>query len=122
MQALPRNLRQPGDQVPARPELDRRALEVVAHRLRASAEMPREEELGDRGERPAILHATKAVAVVGVPDVRHRYRALPHRLDDLIRFRRLHPDVVGALTDDDHKEIYQNVWNDFGRRLLDQFV
>ncbi|MBV8700531.1 hypothetical protein [Bradyrhizobium sp.] len=30
--------------------------------------------------------------------------------------------VVGALTDDDHKEIYQTVWNDFGRTLSEQFV
>jgi hypothetical protein len=25
--------------------------------------------------------------------------------------------VVGALTDDDHREIYQRVWNDFGEAL-----
>ena len=30
--------------------------------------------------------------------------------------------VVGALTEDDHQEIYQNVWNDFGRTLSEQFA
>src|SRR5216110_2520498 len=66
--------------------------------------MPSEEELGDRGERPAVLHAAEAVAFVGIPDVRHRDRALPHRFDDLIGFRRLHPDVVGALRDEERPD------------------
>ena len=28
--------------------------------------------------------------------------------------------VVGALTEDDHREIYQRVWNDFGEAMAYQ--
>jgi hypothetical protein len=30
--------------------------------------------------------------------------------------------VVGALTDDDHREIYERVWDDFGKAMSYQSV
>src|SRR5262249_18794647 len=59
---------QPGDQLAAGPEFDRRVLEVLADRLAASAEMLGQERFGDRVEGAAVLRPAETVAFVGVAD------------------------------------------------------
>ena len=64
------------------------AFEIAANRLACSAEMTREERLGDGDERQPIRRLLEAVAFVGIDDVGDRYAGLPQAHRDPASCRR----------------------------------
>ena len=69
------------------PHLELGALEVLADRLGAAAQVRGEERLGDGVERDAVLRHGKAVPLLGVQHVGDGQALGPHGRDDLVGLR-----------------------------------
>lgn len=80
-------------------DLQRRALEVVANGLEASAQRLRQERFRDRIEGKAVFWTGETVSFIRIQNVGHRNTALFQGRDDLIGFRLLYARVIGALAD-----------------------
>src|SRR5208282_1144257 len=90
---------QPRDQLLPSFKPDRRTPECVANGLDIPAQMTGKECLHHRSERETIFLANETVAFIAEGHVGDGSAALLQNIDDLLRFLRLHPDIVHPLAD-----------------------